>query len=93
METVRRMNRSGRTTALTAAVIAGAVLWFGCSRGRTRAEPEPAPEVRVDLSPLGLPRGFFSTSDDAPRTIIGYRTPVAGTLINHTRFFSGTSCR
>ena len=76
METVPRMNRSGRKTALTAALIAGAVLWFGCSRGRTRAEPEPAPEVRVDLSPLGLPKGFFSTSDDTPRTIIGYRFVV-----------------
>jgi hypothetical protein len=32
--------------------------------------------VRIELSPLGLPKNFFSTTDDAPRTIIGYRFVV-----------------
>jgi hypothetical protein len=40
------------------------------------AEPERVPEVRIDLSPLGLPKNFFLTRDDAPRFIIGYRFVV-----------------
>ncbi len=43
---------------------------------QTRAEQGPAPKVRIDLSPLGLPQNFFSTGDDTPSTIIGYRFVV-----------------
>jgi hypothetical protein len=67
------INKSRLKWAVTASVVAVTALLFGCSRGQTNAEPEPTPEVRIDLSALGLPSGFFSTRDEAPRTIIGYR--------------------
>ena len=53
-----------------------ACLLFGCSRTQTKAEPEPVPDIRIDLSTLGLPKGFFSRKDEGPRTIIGYRFVV-----------------
>ena len=61
---------------MTAGAVAIACLLFGCWRAQTRAGPEPVPEVRIDLSPLGVPKNFFSTKDDAPRVIIGYRFVV-----------------
>ncbi len=70
---VERINRSPRKKTVTASVVAVTALLFGCSRRQTNAEPEPTPEVRIDLSALGLPNGFFLTRDEAPRTIIGYR--------------------
>lgn len=53
-----------------------ACLLFDCSRNQTKAEPEPAPDIRIDLSAFGLPKGFFSITDEGPRTIIGYRFVV-----------------
>jgi len=49
---------------------------FGRSKAQTKKEPEPVPDVRIDLSPLGLPKNFFSPKDDGPTTIIGYRFVV-----------------
>ena len=51
-------------------------LFLSCSRKHAEREPEPAPDVRVDLKPLGLPGDFFSRSEELPRTIIGYRFVV-----------------
>jgi hypothetical protein len=73
VELEERINRSRRKRAVSASVAAVAALLFGCSRGQTNAEPEPTPEVRIHLSALGLPNGFFSPTDEGPRTIIGYR--------------------
>jgi hypothetical protein len=56
--------------------IVSVCLLFGCSRTQTKAEPEPPPDIRIDLSTFGLPEGFFSTKDEGPRTIIGYRFVV-----------------
>ena len=67
---------SRRKSTVTAGVVAIACVLFGCWRAQTRAEPEPVPEVRIDLSPLGLPMNFFSTRDEVPRFIIGYRFVV-----------------
>jgi hypothetical protein len=67
---------SRRKPAAAAGVVAIACLLFVFWRARTRAEPEPVPEVRIDLSPLGLPKNFFSTRDEVPRIIIGYRFVV-----------------
>ncbi len=61
---------------MTASVVAVTALLLGCSRGQTNVGPEPTPEVRIDLSALGLPNGFFSTRDEAPRTIVTYRFVV-----------------
>jgi hypothetical protein len=47
-----------------------------CSRAQTKSEPEPAPDVRIDLSAFGLPKGFFSIRDEGSGTIIGYRFVV-----------------
>jgi hypothetical protein len=57
-------------------VVAIACLLVGCSRAQTKAESEPVPDVRIELSPLGLPKNFFSTRNEGPRTIIGYRFVV-----------------
>lgn len=61
---------------LTASVIVITCLLFVCSKNHTKAEPESAPDVRIDLSALGLPKGFFSITDEGPKTIIGYRFVV-----------------
>jgi hypothetical protein len=66
---------SRRKPVVTASV-AIACLLFIFLRVQTKAEPEPVPGVRIDLSPLGLPRNFFSTSDESSSTIIGYRFVV-----------------
>lgn len=61
---------------MTASLVAIASLLFGCSREHTNAQPKPVPEVKIDLSPQGLPKGFFSMKDERPRTIVGYRFVV-----------------
>jgi hypothetical protein len=66
---------SRRKPAVTASV-AVACLLFISWRAWTKEGPEPVPEVRIDLSPLGLPGNFFSTSDESSSTIIGYRFVV-----------------
>ena len=53
-----------------------ACLLFCCSRTHTKAEPDPTPDIRIDLSALGLPKDFFSIRDEGPSTIIGYRFVV-----------------
>jgi hypothetical protein len=65
-----------RKPTVTAGVVAIACLLFGCSRAQKGAEPGPVPNVRIDLSPIGLPKNFFSTRAEAPTTIIGYRFVV-----------------
>ncbi len=70
------INGSRRKLILTASVFALACLLLGCSRVKTSAEPEPAPDARIQLSALGLPKDFFSTRDEAPGTIITYRFVV-----------------
>jgi hypothetical protein len=65
-----------RKPVVTASVVAIACLLFISWRAQTKAEPEPVPEVRIDLSPLGLPKNFFATSDESSSTIIGYRFVV-----------------
>jgi hypothetical protein len=70
------INVSRRKLTLTAGVFALSCLLLGCSRVKTSTEPEPVPDARVQLSALGLPKDFFSTRDEAPRTIIAYRFVV-----------------
>ena len=65
-----------RKPVVTASVIAFACLLFIFWKAQTKAEPEPVPEVRIDLSPLGLPKNFFSTGDESSGSIIGYRFVV-----------------
>jgi hypothetical protein len=67
---------SCRKHIVIAGIVAIACLLFSCSRAQTKKESEPVPDVRIDLSPLGLPKNFFSTKDEGPRTIIGYRFVV-----------------
>jgi hypothetical protein len=59
-------------------LLAVAVLPCGCSRAQTKAEPEPTPAVRIDLSALGLPKGFFQPDAETKCAgqIIGYRFVV-----------------
>jgi len=70
------INGSRRKLTLAAGVFALACLLLGCSRVKTNAEHEPVPDARIQLSALGLPKDFFSTRDEAPRTIIAYRFVV-----------------
>jgi hypothetical protein len=65
--------RSCRKSAATAGLLAVTTLLFSCLRAQEDAEPKPTPDARIDLSDLGLPKDFFSTRDEVPRTIIGYR--------------------
>jgi hypothetical protein len=53
-----------------------ALLFISCSKAQLETEPEPVPDTRIDLTPLGLPKSFFSFNDERPRTIIGYRFVV-----------------
>ncbi|HWO36543.1 MAG TPA: hypothetical protein VNO32_47775 [Candidatus Acidoferrum sp.] len=53
-----------------------ALLFISCSKAQLETEPEPVPDTRIDLTPLGLPKNFFSFNDERPRTIIGYRFVV-----------------
>jgi hypothetical protein len=53
-----------------------ALLFISCSKAQLETEPEPVPDTRIDLTPLGLPKDFFSFRDERPRTIIGYRFVV-----------------
>jgi hypothetical protein len=57
-------------------VVAITCLLFGCSRGQPTSDSEPVSNVKIDLSPLGLPKDFFSRREEEPRTIIGYRFVV-----------------
>jgi hypothetical protein len=71
------MNRSGRKrTAATVIALVG--LLNGCSRGQTKTEAEATPDVRIDLSALGLPKGFFRSDAETKCAgqIIGYRFVV-----------------
>jgi hypothetical protein len=70
------INGSRRKLTVRVTVFALACLLLGCSRVKTTAGPEPVPDAQIQLSALGLPKDFFSTRDEAPRTIIGYRFVV-----------------
>ena len=70
------MGSRQKPTVIRGVVAIACLLFGGCWRAQTRAEAEPVPEVRIDLSPLGLPKNFFSRRDEAPRFIIGYRFVV-----------------
>ena len=52
------------------------LLFISCSKAQPKTAPEPVPDTRIDLTPLGLPKDFFSFRDEGPRTIIGYRFVV-----------------
>src|SRR5579864_4076978 len=67
--------RSGITLTASVAVVA-ALLFISCSKARPKTEPEPVPDARIDLTALGLPKNFFSSGDERPRTVIGYRFVV-----------------
>jgi hypothetical protein len=67
---------SRRKPTVTAGVVAVACLLLGCWRANDEDGARTSPEVRIDLSPLGLPKNFFSTRDEGPRIIIGYRFVV-----------------
>jgi hypothetical protein len=56
-----------RTLIPTAGFLALACLLLGCA---------PAPDARIQLSAQGLPKGFLSTMDETPGTIIAYRFVV-----------------
>ena len=73
----RLKNSSGREVT-AASGLAVAVLLCGCSRAPTKAELEPNPYVRIDLSALGLPKGFFRSDAETKCAgqIIGYRFVV-----------------
>jgi hypothetical protein len=70
------INVSHWKTALTASLVVIACLLLRSSRTQPKAESEPVPDIRIDLSVLGLPKNFFSVRDEGPRTIIGYRFVV-----------------
>ena len=62
-------------------VIAASLLVPGCFRAQTKSEAsitEPKPDVRIDLSAHGLPKGFFQPEADTKcgSQIIGYRFVV-----------------
>lgn len=61
---------------LIVSMVVLALLFISCSKARTKTQPEPVPDKRIDLSTLGLPKDFFSFRDQGPRTIIGYRFVV-----------------
>ena len=63
------------------AIVVACSLLASCSRAQTNAEVssgEARPDVRVDLSARGLPKGFFAAGADrkCPGQIIGYRFVV-----------------
>jgi hypothetical protein len=69
-------NGSRRAAILIGIVVTITCLLFSCSRRQKSAEAHPPPDERIDLSSLGLPKGFFSKIDEQPRTIINYRFVV-----------------
>ena len=76
---VEKMRMNGLPGNLPAAICSIAIvctLLAGCSRTHTQREAEPTADVRVDLNALGLPKDFFSSREELPRTIIGYRFVV-----------------
>ena len=76
MERRNPTNGSRRKLTLTGGAFALACLLLGCSRVKTNADPQPIPDAQIQLSALGLPKDFFSTSDESPGTIIAYRFVV-----------------
>jgi hypothetical protein len=75
---VQGINRSGGKRTAAATVVALVGLLNGCSRGQTKIEPEATPDVRIDLSALGLPKDFFRSDAETKCAgqIIGYRFVV-----------------
>lgn len=73
-----RISRLCRKRVATVSAVAVAALLCGCSRAQTKAEPELTPDVRIDLSAQGLPKGFFRSDADTKCAgqIIGYRFVV-----------------
>jgi len=70
--------RSPRVNVALAGVIAASFLVPGCSRAQTKSDTAagpPKPDVRIDLSTHGLPKGFFQPDADTEcgNQIIGYR--------------------
>lgn len=63
--------------AATSLVVLSGVLG-GCSGAKTEREPTPAPDVRIDLTALGLPKDFFRSDAETKcgGQIIGYRFVV-----------------
>ena len=59
VEMEKQIKRSRHNRAATACVFVAAAMLLSCSRVQTKAEAEPTPDVRLDLSALGLPKGFF----------------------------------
>ena len=76
MKLQNSISGSRRKPTMTAGIFALACLLLGCSKVKTNAELEPVPDARIQLSALGLPKDFFSTGDETPRTIIAYRFVV-----------------
>jgi hypothetical protein len=73
--------RRPRLNAALAGVIAASVLVPGCSRAQTKSDApvgSQKPDVRIDLSAHGLPKGFFEADADTKcgNQIIGYRFVV-----------------
>jgi hypothetical protein len=75
VERIRR-DGSGKLPAAIFSITIVCALLPGCSRTHAQKEPEPLADVRVDLNALGLPKDFFSSREELPRTIIGYRFVV-----------------
>lgn len=71
-----RRDGSGKLPAAIFSITIVCALLPGCSRTHAQKEPEPMADVRVDLNALGLPKDFFSSREELPRTIIGYRFVV-----------------
>jgi hypothetical protein len=61
--------------AIWGIMVTGALL-ASCSKTHAQKEPEPTPDVQINLKPLGLTKDFFSGREELPRTIIGYRFVV-----------------
>ncbi len=73
--------RSSKLNVALAGVIAAGALVPGWSRAQTKSEAAagaPKPDVRIDLSTHGLPKGFFQPDADTKcgNQIIGYRFVV-----------------
>jgi hypothetical protein len=73
---MRRSRLSRKIAAVIFSISTMCALFLSCSGKHAERELEPIADARVDLKPLGLPRDFFSRSEELPRTIIGYRFVV-----------------
>jgi len=72
---------SAKLNVALGGVIAASLLALGCSRAHTKTEAAvatPKPDVQIDLSVHGLPKGFFEPDADTKcgNQIIGYRFVV-----------------